>query len=290
MRRALPLAAALALVSVLLVPASADAMQLFVKDLAGDHVCLEVEPTDAISDVWDKIQREAGVSPDAGHLFFAGTELSNMDSTLQEYGIPRDSTLRLVEHDFTCVGNGDGTHSRTCSVLGCAGNVAAEPCHGGHATCARLATCEACGQEYGALDPSRHEALEHVGAVVPTDGADGVLEHWRCVGCGALFLDAAGTEEVSWDDLVVPRPGVADGPEGDVPDNAGDAAGGESLADDEDPADDATDDGEGAFEPEEGASSQGADEAALPATGEAARPALLVPAGLALLALRRRLQ
>ena len=299
-------------------PTTAEAMQIFVKTLRGKHITLEVEPTDSISDVWKKIDDKEGVTPATAHLFFAGTELSRLDDTLQDYVVTKDSTLHLVDHILTCRGNGDGTHSRVCAVPGCSYDVGDEPCHGGHATCSHLATCEDCGQEYGTLDPVRHEALEYVEAVAPTEGSDGVREHWRCPGCGALFLDAEGLEEVGRDDLVVPRPGpgagVGDGASG-VPggDGAGLGTGDDDAADGVpgDASPDATGDGEkdhgsgveGAVSTGTGSAGETAalsdsplgagdkDDAGetLPATGEAALPVLMAPAGLALLALRRRL-
>lgn len=318
LRRALPVVAALGvvLVAVLAMPTTAEAMQIFVKTLRGKHITLEVEPTDSISDVWAKIEDKEGITPATAHLFFGGTELSRLDDTLQDYVVKKDSTLHLVDHILTYRGNGDGTHSRVCAVPGCSYDAGDEPCHGGRATCSRLATCEDCGQEYGTLDPARHEALEYVKAVAPTEGSDGVREHWRCPGCGALFLDADGTEEVEQGDLVVPRPGLGagDGVSG-VP--GGDVSGGdEGLGTDDDgvagdAAGDAAGDGEkdlgpgveGAVSAGTGAtgetvassdSSQGsgdknAGDESLPATGEAVLPVLMAPAGLALLALRRRL-
>lgn len=304
-------------------PTTAEAMQIFVKTLRGKHITLEVEPTDRISDVWEKIDDKEGVTSATAHLFFAGTELSRLDDTLQDYCVIKDSKLRLVDHILTYRGNGDGTHSRVCAVPGCPYDAGDEPCHGGHATCSHLATCEDCGQEYGTLDPARHEALECVEAVAPTEGSDGVREHWRCPGCGALFLDAEGADEVEWDDLVVSRPGPGagggdgvpgvpgdDAPDGNVPDDGAgddDAAGGVTG----DAASDAAGNGEkdhgsgveeavstGTGSTGEAVASSDSplgagdkDDAGetLPATGEAALPALMAPVGLALLALRRRL-
>ena len=94
-------------------------------------------------------------------------------------------------------------HWRVCSVCGEKGDVAAHAC--GTATCSSKATCETCGEEYGGLDPSRHETLEHVAAKAATTEAEGNVEYWHCTGCGKLFSDAAGTKKIERSDTVIPK-------------------------------------------------------------------------------------
>ena len=94
-------------------------------------------------------------------------------------------------------------HWRVCSVCGEKGDVAAHA--GGTATCSKKAECETCGEEYGKLDPENHEALEHVEAKEATAEAEGNVEYWRCIGCGKLFSDAAGTTEISRAGTVIPK-------------------------------------------------------------------------------------
>ena len=102
------------------------------------------------------------------------------------------------------VSNGDGTHTRQCTVDGCNG-LETKDCSGGKATCAEKAVCEVCGKSYGELDPNNHTDLKHFPAKAATEDSEGNIEYWYCSGCNKYYRGKDGTKEIAKADTVTAK-------------------------------------------------------------------------------------
>lgn len=100
--------------------------------------------------------------------------------------------------------NGDGTHSRKCTVDGCKG-VETMACSGGNATCTEKAVCEYCGKAYGKTDLNNHTDLKHIDAKAATKTTEGNIEYWYCGGCDKYYSDKDGINEIKKADTVTAK-------------------------------------------------------------------------------------
>ncbi len=70
-------------------------MQIFVKNLSGKTIAFDVELSDTIQSVKEKVTQRDGIPVEQQRLIYSGKQLENA-KTLSEYDIQKDGTLHLV--------------------------------------------------------------------------------------------------------------------------------------------------------------------------------------------------
>lgn len=71
-------------------------MQVFIKQLVGAIIKLDVEPSDTLENLKSKIQDKEGILSEHQWLIFGGNHLEEDGKSLADYNIHNESIIHLV--------------------------------------------------------------------------------------------------------------------------------------------------------------------------------------------------
>lgn len=70
-------------------------MQIFIKTLNGKSIAIDVESSDSVESLKQKIFDREGIKVDEQRLIYAGKQMED-ERTIDDYGIQKEATIHLV--------------------------------------------------------------------------------------------------------------------------------------------------------------------------------------------------
>ncbi|RYP42754.1 hypothetical protein DL768_010246 [Monosporascus sp. mg162] len=70
-------------------------MQIKVRTLTGKEIELDIEPTDTVSEIKEKVEEKEGIPPVQQRLIYGGKQMVD-DKTAENYNLEGGATLHLV--------------------------------------------------------------------------------------------------------------------------------------------------------------------------------------------------